>query len=943
MKLTDLIVLLPCHSLEDFPTYHTGEEAEGLLAAWTALWHPSLLAAALKTPAWRRADEPPAPESGMLLVVPTVVYHELEGDYAERAAAAGAVLIQGIHRRQEIIERALAAILPLPEGGGMLTTVSRELTSDFFAVGLAYLLTELLTRRMRYMSNLDETAFQDAVLAAATAATTGDENHARDRLRRACELLYEARAHFYPVDTYLVDLTLVASTTLGASLRHELANTEPINLLAAGEVIDEMAEREPASLAAVRERMEAKTLTIVGGECHEAELPLLPLEAILAELEAGHRAYEKHLGKKTEVFGRRRAGLTPALPQVLRGLDYKGALHFTLDDGRFPQADRSKALWEGTSATAIDALGRAPLDASQAASVLALVEKLGESMDYDFVSMLSFAHWPALTSEYYDDLRRVCRYAPVLGKFVTLNEFFTSTDSAGAFSKFNLDEYRSPYLKQAVAGGTADPLSTHVRRRQAEQLNTAAATLTILASLLAGAGVRNAECGVRSEEATRHSTPNSELRTPNSTQQSLAAALCPSKVTGANGVLLLNPLSFTRRALVDVSSLAAPPDVAGPVIAVDADTAQTAVVEVPGSGFAWVGPGTAVAKKNAKPRKPIAREHMLVNELCEVTIHTETGGIRSIRDLTARGNRLSQQIAMRLGSPAPMPAGLWRDPDEGIRYSEMVADSIEISSNSTVAGEITSRGRLLHPEGRELAAFAQTTRLVAERAGVEIEIELVPHEQPTADAWSSYYACRFAWPDDLEEIRRSVHGASFATELKRLEAPDYVEMVGGKTRTAILTGGLPYHLRVGPRMLDSLLVVRGETARRFRLGIALENPQPWQAATEFISPSPIVAGLSPAPSGTPSGWLFHLDARHVTATHWGVSVEDGRVIGFQVRLLESGGHGGSVTLRTFRDVASAQRVTLAGERAEELPVEGDRIRIEISAHEWLQLEARWKQ
>jgi hypothetical protein len=79
------------------------------------------------------------------------------------------------------------------------------------------------------------------------------------------------------------------------------------------------------------------------------------------------------------------------------------------------------------------------------------------------------------------------------------------------------------------------------------------------------------------------------------------------------------------------------------------------------------------------------------------------------------------------------------------------------------------------------------------------------------------------------------------------------------------------------------------------------------------------------------------------ATHWGALIEDDRVVGFQVRLLELGGHGGSVTLRTFRDVASAERVTLAGDRAEELPVEGDRIRIEIAGHEWLQVEVRWRQ
>ncbi|HEY1068273.1 MAG TPA: hypothetical protein VGE52_19265, partial [Pirellulales bacterium] len=55
MKFEELIILLPCHSLEDFPLYHQGDEAEGLLAAWTALFHPAFLASAQTLPTWRRA------------------------------------------------------------------------------------------------------------------------------------------------------------------------------------------------------------------------------------------------------------------------------------------------------------------------------------------------------------------------------------------------------------------------------------------------------------------------------------------------------------------------------------------------------------------------------------------------------------------------------------------------------------------------------------------------------------------------------------------------------------------------------------------------------------------------------------------------------------------------------------------------------------------------
>ena len=28
MQYQDLVILLPCHSLEDFPTYHDGEDAD---------------------------------------------------------------------------------------------------------------------------------------------------------------------------------------------------------------------------------------------------------------------------------------------------------------------------------------------------------------------------------------------------------------------------------------------------------------------------------------------------------------------------------------------------------------------------------------------------------------------------------------------------------------------------------------------------------------------------------------------------------------------------------------------------------------------------------------------------------------------------------------------------------------------------------------------------
>ena len=46
MPYQELLILLPCHSLEDFPTYHDGDDSQSLLANWSALWHPELIASA---------------------------------------------------------------------------------------------------------------------------------------------------------------------------------------------------------------------------------------------------------------------------------------------------------------------------------------------------------------------------------------------------------------------------------------------------------------------------------------------------------------------------------------------------------------------------------------------------------------------------------------------------------------------------------------------------------------------------------------------------------------------------------------------------------------------------------------------------------------------------------------------------------------------------------
>jgi alpha-mannosidase len=282
---------------------------------------------------------------------------------------------------------------------------------------------------------------------------------------------------------------------------------------------------------------------------------------------------------------------------------------------------------------------------------------------------------------------------------------------------------------------------------------------------------------------------------------------------------------------------------------------------------------------------------------------------------------------------------VWRDPDETAQYSVMAADEIRVDTNAA-RGELFTRGRLLDREGQLLANFGQTFRVWRGSRVLQLEIELEPLVEPTSDAWNSYFACRFAWADDSASLFAGVNQTRQPVHKQRLEAPLYFDVDSDAARTTILTGGLPFHRRVGSRMLDSLLVVRGEQERLFRLGIGIDLPQSLPEAISLLAPPTQLEQPAPAPI-PPQSWFFHLDTRSVIPTHWSLISDGARICGVRVRLLESSGRSGRVKLAAFRPFVGARQVNFVGESLSECPVTDGRIGIDISAHEWIEVEGRW--
>ncbi len=924
------------------PSTTTDLDATGSWSAATCPWHPALLAIAADLPRFEDVALPTDPEPGEVRLVAGGQLGRLPANFRTLAEAAGVPIIEATADRLATVKAILDEIRQ-PDASTSVPGLDDSIAGDYLALGSGHWWIRDLTIAMGHVDTLARPALLREARAGGRAWISGDEVAATNHVRAGFELLTQARERFYPMDGYIIDFCLLDPATPPEGLEPLLDAGKPFTLLAPARAVERFAQARPDLAARLRDAINGGWADVVGGAWAEADEPFLPWSSLAWQFTKGSAVYREHLDERNvETLARRRFGLYPQLPQVARRFGLRYAWLIALDSGRFPVVPESKRQWAAPDGTTLESITRPPVAADRPVEAARLAWKMAKSMRDDQVATLPLAHWPAPVAPWFDDLRRSSKYASVLGRWVTANDYFHFSDRPFEEVTLGVDDLATAYLAQAVARRDPSPIglrAIHARLRARFDALSAAHALT---SSLTGGIEDPVDPALEDRIETEPTeTLEHELDRLVDEQASRLAHAIGDGGSGEPGYLVFNLLGIPRRVVVDFFGGAPIPNAGKALKAAQPSVnGTTATVELAPFGFAWLGENL---EASPGPFGSVTvKGQTMTHESLIVSVDPTTGGIRGINAVGEESPRIGQQIVIN---------GLL-GPDGVHATSRMRATSVQVEASGPALARIVTRGTISHPLGdRVLAGFTQEVEIVSGRPTLAITIRL-DHLDPAwldqiadADPWVHNLACRWAWPDPQSTLRRTALLSSFPTEADRPETPDALDITSRQRRTTLLFGGLSHHRRQGPRMLDTLLVAGRETTWTFHLGVTVNLEHAFPSILDFTSLTTVVRTPNGPPPSGPTGWLIEVDHKSVALIRllFAPITNEGKGWGVIADVIETSGKAARCRLKAFRDPIHARQVNGHGDHVVDLQFDRDGASIDLTPYEIARVELTFGQ
>lgn len=1017
MAFNRLIAVLPCYSLEDITKDLRDPQIAEFHAAWTVLWHPWILANSTGIPEWKRSDGSSLDVEQALVLVPSATSSPVDAPVIERMIVQNCTIATANESRATSLSNVFSAIdefsskdsesaaanplqaleksteLPLPVAtpplidlhGQPRTTISVE---DFYALGLATLLVQALTRKIHYSSNLDVVLFGEQVRTASQAFLNRDPLECERWLQSCFDQLSQERDRYFSQSAHLIDLTLLAKTTLQGSLDRQLSAHHPQNILASPAIVEKLSQTNSSALQVIIQGIASGRISLAGGsansdtsasatqdntqdktESHSAnnapvDYAKQAQSTLYRRLHDARQSYLRFGINPPEVFAQMEPGIPWDFPTFLTNVGYKAALLHAFTDANYPVPTQSKIAWESSDGKTIDTIASGFVDASLPRSVFSIISDLGKQFDYHQIPTLVFAHWPDRCCDAFQDIITAARRTSALGQWTTLTNYFESTGSPYSNQKFTASQFALPIQKSRTEFQlTATGQSAIQRKRiQVESTQNLAVVIDLI---LRGKTAFSEEATqmaveVDQQDLLRRSSSDKTLTDtspPSVTilKEKVGTAIANSvprnpKVSGASsGLLVLNPHSGPQR--VYLPSMKQPLDSSDSqrIYAIHSHSTGTdMVVDLPPMGVLQLSSPDKSAASPARAKSPLAQgpligssSWLLANEFIECQIDPKSGYLRSLMVARKRGGKLSGMPAIAIDKPSLTAASEYATPSKV---------SNQYVFNSPLRATIISRGELAH-EGKRYGTFAAEYTLWrgARHADISVSYKLdsglVTSENESL--WNLAPVWRTAWPSPTTTISTWIHGAKTKAQAAKANghqfyAPDLIELDDAEHRLYLTSGGSPIHRRVDSLFLETLVpMIDSQTANhRFRLG--MDWPRPYQSFLESLEEPWLVADdLGTFQSGG-SLWMVQVNQPNVRlACQKLLHDSNSKPNGMRLMIQETHGKSIKSKLSFYRDALVANKVQIDGTTSESLEIDSGEVTLPVTANECSFIDIRF--
>jgi hypothetical protein len=872
-----------------------------------------------------------------------------------------------VDQRLELDLRAAPQQIAHPEASVETATFDHDLTGtpkktvgieDFYALGMGYLMLHALTRKVHYSNNIDVVLMADQAKSAAQAYLSNDFIECERWLQSCFDQLSQERDRYFTQSANLLDLTLVAPTTLGRSLLEQLHSNHPQNILATASLLDLLRTTNAEAWDCLMSGNAERRIGIVGGLLRERPHRWFPLGTLQRDLMRGHAAYASLQVTPPKVFSRFEGGMSIEMPTHLRSAGYIGALLHAFSDGSYPVTSQAKIAWEGSDKTSLDAISSAVLDAASYRSIFNAINELAKQFDHHQVPTLTCVHWPSRTSAAFDDLLRASRRTTAFGEWKTFEDYFESTGYVYSNQTFTASQFKLPL----PASYTEYSMHCLRLQKQLQRNATLEATRNIAAisarimrnapnreserELIATSSARIDELLVRSDDlddpakvanpSTNEEAIESEVTAIRSQVAELIAKLLPrtkDNTDSMNGWLLINPFSGPRRYFLKGLSGTYAKTEDNRIYESIANGRETdLVVDVPPMGVVQLrdasrgGASTPSGGRGLGPNLA-SPNFLLANEFIECQVDPKNGYLRSLMIAKKRGGRLSGMPAIAMVDPS--------SPKKPI-YSTIENARSKIVNNTALHSEIESNGDLVIG-GKCVARFKLQFELWRGSRAIDLklQVEMVDTKlDPARGLWDRVPIWRTAWPSQAASLSAWLQGTKTPITTSQFFGPELLEIDDAEHRLDLVYPGLSVHRRVDMSFLDTLLPTDGNGACIHRMQIAADWPRPYQSYLEFLDQPWLVADKAGPLRAGNSLWFAQTSAPNVRIDP--LSSNDS----LRLMLHETMGKEGRVRLSLFQDCNAASRVDFQGNMIEELQIDKGQVIVDLKPNEISYLDVR---